>query len=348
MFSNNHPDCPNDGPDQLPYILGWWKHALQCLLENRFDHRGLCLVLAGDAGCGKSLLKDLISISLGGRECKPYRFMTGQENFNGGFVGSELWVIDDEQAQVDHKSRSELGANIKKTVADRNYRIRGMLRDDVVLSMFRRLLICVNREPERLMVLPQLDDDIADKISVLLAHKHPMPMPLRNDAERDLFWKTLTAELPQFLWWLLNVYEDPAELKDSVRFGIKHFHHPDLCSDLFQMSRERALWEQIMRVLDLENSALVWKWCGGTTELRNLMTDADSSPLSKREINDLPAPQWFGKSLKKIAQEFPKQCIQKKIKGSNKWFFTSKNRDVLEAVNLERANAGRVEAGKGE
>jgi len=339
------PCCPdteaiNEGPDQRPYILGYWQHALRCLLDPRVDHRGLCMVFAGEAGCGKSLLKDLISLSLGGRECKPYQFMIGQEKFNGEFIGSELWVVDDEQSQTDYKSRSEFGANIKKTVADRMYRIRGMQRDGVVLDMYRRLLICVNREPERLMVLPQLDDDIADKISVLLAHKHPMPMPLENEEQRAAFWLALTSELPCFIHWLLNEYEVPAELQANARFGVTHFHHPQLCSDLFQMSRERVLWEQILRVLDLKNDAISWENHMGTTELRNLMADSESSPLSKKEINDLPAPQWFGKALKKIAVEFPGQCVQKKLAGSNKWFFTCPERDVLEAVAIARAGKG--------
>lgn len=343
MFSDKHPDCINEGPDQLPYLLGWWKHALECLADPRVDHRGICMVLAGEAGCGKSLLKDLISLSMGGRECKPYRFMIGQENFNGEFIGSELWVIDDEQSMTDHKSRSEFGANIKKTVAERTYRIRGMMRDGVVLDMYRRLLICVNREPERLMVLPQLDDDIADKISVLLAHKHAMPMPVGSPEDKRVFWDTLTGELPHFIHWLLNEYTiDPALYG---RFGVTHFHHPTLCSDLFQMSRERVLWEQIKRVMDFDT--LHWQWSGGTTELRNLMASEDG-PLSKKEINDLPAPQWFGKALKKIAQEFPKQCVQKKVAGTNKWFFCADDRDVMMAVTMARANAGRVRADKGE
>ena len=100
MFGEGTSEQKNDGENQLPYLLGWWKHALECLNAKYEDNRGLCMVFAGEAGCGKTLLKDLISISLGGRECKPYRFMIGLDNFNGEFIGSELWVVDDEQASV--------------------------------------------------------------------------------------------------------------------------------------------------------------------------------------------------------------------------------------------------------
>lgn len=331
----------NDGPIQLPYFLGWWKHALQCLHGGYTDKRCLCMVFAGDAGCGKSLLKDLVSLSLGGRECKPYRFMIGQENFNGEFIGSELWVIDDEQASTRHRDRSEFGANIKKAVADRYYRIRGMMRDGVILEMFRLMLICVNREPERLMVLPPLEDDIADKIAVLMAHKHPMPMPAGTPDEKTAFWSTLVDELPHFINWLLNDYEIEPDMYG--RFGVTHFHHPDLCSDLFHMSPARVLLEQIERVLKFDE--FTWHYALGATELRGRMADDESSPLSRKEINDLPAPTYMGSQLNKIKQVHPDRLTQKKINGSLKWIFCAPGRSIDDAIELAR-RAGRASAGQ--
>ncbi len=346
MFGPGDDEQPNDGDDQRPYILGWWKHAIECLENKYADNRGLCMVFAGEAGCGKTLLKDLISLSMGGRECKPYRFMIGSENFNGEFIGSEMWVIDDEQASVKMSDRSEFGANIKKAVADRLYRIRGMMRDGVVIAMFRRLLVCVNREPERLQVLPQLDDDIADKISVLLAHRHPMPMPADTPAERTAFWNTLTAELPRFLHWLLHEYTiDPAY---HGRFGILHFHHPDLCSDLFEVSRERELWGMIERVLRTEvfnaKDWTTWYWCGTAGTLRELMA-SENSPLTRNEINSLPWQSTMGKSIKKISAVHPDRIIKKKVAGCERWFITDPNHSPIEAVEFERAKYNRGKAG---
>lgn len=340
IFGHGSPDTANPGPDQLPYLYGTWKHALECLNEKFLDKRILCLALAGSAGSGKSLVKDLISTSLGGRECKPYDFMIGNENFNGDFIGSELWVMDDEQGgDTAMKARLTFGANLKKAVADRFYRIRGMMRDGVVLEMFRFPLICLNREPDRLKVLPPLDDDIADKISVLLAHKHPMPMPVGTPAEKAAFWSTLMEELPHFVHYLLNEHTIPSE--DYGRFGMKHFHHPDLCSDLFQVSREREFWVQVTRVLKSEVFSTddicgpTWYWCGGASDLHELMS-SESSPLTRNEINNLPWSSTLGRSLKKVGKEFPDRIIQKKIQGSQRWFITAEKRDVLDAVEIER------------
>ena len=323
------------GPDQRPYILGWWKHSLECLINNYDNNSGLAMVLAGEAGCGKSLLKALIRISLGGRECKPYRFMIGQENFNGEFIGAELWAIDDEQSMTDPKSRSEFGANIKKTVADDLYRIRGMMRDGVILKMFKRLLICVNREPERLMVLPQLDDDIADKISILLAHKHPMPMAVASPEDKRLFWSTLMEELPHFLHWLVHEYVIDPQL--FARFGVKEYHHPDLCGDLFEMSRERVLWEQINKTLFDDVSDLLWNRKLSASDLRALLT-SDDAPLTTREKNSLPSPNWFGKCLSKIAKQYPERIQQRKSHGKRVWWIVAEGRTVLEAQEISALN----------
>ena len=342
-------DEENDGPNQLPYFYGTWKHALQCL-QNRFDDkRILCLAMAGEAGCGKTLVKKLITRSLGGRECKPYRYMIGEENFSGDLLGSEVWGIDDEQGgDTSMKSRLKFGGELKMVVAEELYRIRGMMREGVVMEMFRFPVMCLNREPDRLKVLPPLDDDIADKISVLLAHKHPMPMPAEAPEARNEFWKTITAELPHFIHWLLNDYEVSVPYG---RFGVTHFHHPDLCSDLFQVSRERELWSQVCRVMDKlvfkAEDALVrhWYWCGGADALHQLMA-AESSPLSRNEKNGLPWSNSIGKNLSKIAKEYPERVVQKKVGGVQQWFICDDAHLVIDAVDMERTNRNRRNGGQ--
>ncbi len=352
LFGHGSPDQENDGPNQLPYFLGWWKHALECLNNKYSDKRILAMALAGEAGCGKSLIKELIALSLGGRECKPYDYMIGKDNFNKDLLGAELWSMDDEQGGDTTKTaRLNFGASLKKVVADKLYKIRGICADGVTLEMFRALLICLNREPERLKVLPQLDDDIADKISVLLAHKHPMPMLTGTPADKQAFWDVLTEELPHFVYYLLHEYTIAQE--DYGRFGMKHFHHPDLCSDLFAVSHEREFWVQVQRVLKNEHftsddevdiAGDGWYWCGGAEDLFELMS-SDSSPLSRNEINHLPWSNQIGKNLTKIGKEFPERITKKKVAGLQKWFISREGRCVTEAVAIER---GRVRAGSGQ
>jgi len=330
-----------DKTDQRDYFLAWWRHSLECLLDPVVDSdvKGLAVVLAGEAGCGKSLLKSVIKASFGGRECKPYQFMIGEENFNGDVLGAELWAIDDEQAATDNKSRSSFGASVKKIVADDTYRIRGMNRDGVSLNFFKRLLICVNREPERLMVLPQLDDDIAGKMSIFLCHSNPMPMAAGTREEKSLFWATLMEELPGFIYWMINVWECPAELAVG-RFGVKEFHHPDLCRDLFEMSREHTLLNQLTKVLFSNNElGTLWYVDRTSTLLRDALT-AEDAPLTKGEKNHVPLPSFFGKCLTKIAKEHPDRIRRRKSNGRVTWIVTKEDRTTEEALEMIRLHRG--------
>ncbi len=51
-------------------------------------------------------------------------------------------------------------------------------------------------------------------------------------------------ELPAFIYWLLNVFQIPEELR-SERFGIVHFHHPNLLTAIDILSPEAQLLDLI-------------------------------------------------------------------------------------------------------
>jgi hypothetical protein len=70
------------GCEQRKYFDGWLKIAVESLYQH--EHRtGQALVLAGPPVSGKSLLQQLITVALGGRAGKPYRYMTKGSAFNG-------------------------------------------------------------------------------------------------------------------------------------------------------------------------------------------------------------------------------------------------------------------------
>lgn len=219
-----------------------------------------------------------------------------------------------------------------------------MQRDGVNLVFFKRLLICVNREPERLIVLPQLDDDIAGKMSIFLCHTAPMPMPAGNRKDKALFWETMMEELPGLIYWLLNTYEPPPELVENVRFGAREFHHPDLCRDLFEMSREHTLLNQLNKVLfsckDLDVTGPDWFRSLTASQMRDALID-ENAPLSKGEKNHIPLPSFFGKCLTKIEREQPDRIRSRKSGGKKTWVIVKEGREVLDAINLMTANAGR-------
>ncbi|MSU62657.1 MAG: hypothetical protein EXS31_09705 [Pedosphaera sp.] len=228
----------SEGVDQRPYFFGWCKVAFEALRLG-IRRPGQALAFAGPRGCGKSLLQNFITILFGGRVAKPYRYMIGSTNFNGELLGTEHLMIEDESASTDMRSRRHFGSRIKDVTVNQVQSCHPKNRQAISLTPFWRLTISVNDESENLMVLPPIDESLEDKIILFKAYKLPLPLPTGTDAERERFWETLIGELPAFLHFLVN-YQIPEELK-SERFGVTHFHHPELLRELGLLSPENRL-----------------------------------------------------------------------------------------------------------
>ena len=283
--------------DQREYLFGWWQHALRCLYYGPHTG-GLALFLCGERKSGKTLMSNLIRESLGRRFARPYAFMTGQDNFNEELFEAVFQWIDDENAETKIASRLKFGAAIKQMVAADGARMRGMHKKARALRPLLRLVVNLNMEPDRLMVIPPLDDDVEDKMLILKAEKRDMPMAARSPEERALFWKQLTSELPAFLWWLLNDFAVTDELKD--RFGVRHWCHPEVERELRNISPEQRLLELIERWFRRHPGSF---FEGMTSQLREaLLNDAG---LSNKEQESVPDSAYMGKMLRKLESHHP-------------------------------------------
>jgi Family of unknown function (DUF5906) len=224
--------------DQHSYFFGWLRIGYETL-RARERRPGQALVLAGIHDCGKSLLQNLITLLLGGRSARPHQFMLGLTPFNSDLFEAEHLMIEDEQASTDIRARRNFGTQLKSITVNEWQRCHAKYRIAISLPPFWRLSITVNDEPENLMVLPPIDDSIEDKLIILRASKFPMPMPTATLAQRRAFWQRLAAELPAFLDSLLR-WPIPSDLI-SERFGITHFHHPDILQAINNLAPEYRL-----------------------------------------------------------------------------------------------------------
>lgn len=234
--------------DQLDIFYGWLHTAATALRQGQLMP-GQALVLAGPARCGKSLIQNLITDILGGRSAKPYSFMTGGTQFNSELFKAEHLMIEDEAPSTDFRSRRNLGNFFKQLTVNEDQRLHAKGRDALMLKPFWRVTISLNDEPEDLHVLPPIDSSLEDKLILLRAYRRDLPMPASTVVERKLFGDTLRRELPAFLHWLLTAYSIPDHLQFE-RFGVRHFHHPDLLAMLREISNEARLMELINRYLD--------------------------------------------------------------------------------------------------
>ena len=315
-------DVAGDGIDQRPYFLAYLKHALAGLYDGK-PSQGLALALAGDRDSGKTLLVDVLVEAWGGQRAYPYRHMTNRDSFNSELFGAVAQVIDDENADTRIEARRAFAASIKQVVAVDGARCRGMHREAVTLFPHWRLLICLNREPERLMVLPPLDSDLQDKMLILLAHKRPMPMPVGTDAERRAFWSQLKSELPALIHHLLHEY-DPGEIGRG-RFGCEAFQHPMILDELFATSPAHALGAIIDRVLfpdpetDLEPARNVWR--GKAEDLSEYLLENGNLPIPERKR--VPADSfWMGRRLGELRDKYPDRFRPRHTRCGNVWTIT--------------------------
>jgi len=233
------------GEDQVDYFYGWLSSAYKALITGEFTP-GQALVIAGERANGKSFLqKYIITPMLGGRAGIAYRYLSGETQFNKDLIGAEHLVIADEVPSTDIRSRKKLGAKIKDIVANEDTSYHPKCKDAIRVSPLWRLSITLNNEPENLLMLPPLEESLEDKIMML---KSSMATNLPDQHEREMFRHKIQSELPAFANFLFNEFEIPVAIRCS-RYGIKHYHNPELSAQLQSLAPEVKLDEIIVSVL---------------------------------------------------------------------------------------------------
>jgi len=261
------------------------------------------LALAGEAGSGKSLTQNLLTEMFGGRSAKPYQFMRGSTEFNSHCFAGEHLMLEDESESVDPRSRKHFAAMLKTLLCARDQSCHAKHREAVTLGPLWRMSMSLNDDPERLLVLPPLDDDVRDKIIILRVAKCEMPMPTSSEEEKELFWRTLVNELPAFLHHLEN-WTIPAEIADA-RYGVRAFHHPAIVEKLNATNSEARLLE-LVDLTVFRNQMERRPWSGLAAELERRLTCDECSYRNeaKRLLSWNAACGSFLGRLEKSNREF--------------------------------------------
>jgi hypothetical protein len=301
------------GKQQTTTFYGWLQCAYRALKARR-QLPGQALAFAGPVDSGKSLVQCLITYILGGRAAKAAPFLQGKTNFNSELFGAEHLMLEDEHASTSHDARKALAAHIKGIAVNQLHPCHGKQRDIINIPPWWRVTISLNDQPDRLLVLPILSDDISDKISILQATRVEMPMPTGTVKLRHKFFQTLVDELPAFIWWLDNEFVIPDEYKSS-RYGIREFHHPGLVAALNELSPASALLDMIDRLQPwgLTNS----EWEGKSSDLRQMLYQ---NPITQRDAIRLL--EWInscGQYLGDLAKSHPERVIDARTATKRTW-----------------------------
>jgi hypothetical protein len=301
------------GETQLIYFFAWLKVALE-MFRTRIWQPGQVLALCGPVGAGKNLLRLIITVLLGGRVAFPHLFMTGRTTFSSDLFGAETLAIEDQQESIDIRARRHFGAAIKDMAVNKDQRCERKHCDALTLVPLRRVVVSMNDDPERIQVLPPLDDDIADKIMLFKVDKYPMPMPTRTASEKDAFWQALKSELPMFVQFL-HQWEIPEEIQ-CERYGVKHFHNDDLAHMLRRTSPEAHLRELIENVILEGFDKEYWE---GTADALEAKLCAEESPCYVKARKLLTHSNSCGTYLGRLERQHPDLVSRRMKWGSTVW-----------------------------
>lgn len=307
---------------QVPYFYGWVKNAYEALRAGG-SRPGQVLVFCGPHNCGKSLLQNLLTEILGGRAAKPYQCMSGGTAFNSDLFGAEHLMVEDEQPSTDIRARRAFGAQIKNVTVNEVQRLHGKGRDALMLKPFWRLSVSLNDEAENVQVLPPLDDSLEDKLIIMKAVRAEMPMPSETLEQRQAFWARLMADLPGFLEWLTR-WEIPVELR-CQRFGVKHYHHPEIVGILDTLAPEARLLSLIDGALfpepggDLLGVANAHDHYEGTAEQIEQILTAPGSSCAFEARKLLSWSNACGTYLGRLAKKRPDRVQSHRLAEARRW-----------------------------
>lgn len=229
--------------DQRPYFYSWLKRAMNGFNTHTWTQSQV-LAFAGPVGCGKSLLQGLITKMFGGREARAHNYMAGRTDFNSDLFRAEHLIVEDDQESSDYSTRKAFGSNIKQIAVNEKQYCHGKHAEALILTPIWKMTISLNDEPGRLQVLPPIEEDIADKIMLFKIQRQDMPMPTETPEERRRFQEALHAEIPAFLYYLNHQWQIPEALR-SRRYGVIHYHHPEILMSLEAFAPEKRLLEMI-------------------------------------------------------------------------------------------------------
>ena len=137
------------------------------------------------------------------------------------------------------------------------------------------------------------------------------PLPAWGDLlpateERESFWGTIKGEIPALCHHLLH-YQIP-EAKRHPRYGITHYHNPELLVALDALSPEVRLHDLIQETL-FDNSNTPY-WNGTATDLESELFDKHKGgPL--RDIS--PNASATGKYLNRLEEKMDEPHIHLEI-----------------------------------
>jgi Family of unknown function (DUF5906) len=230
--------------DHQRYIFMGWMKGGYMAVKNGVHQPAPLLALAGHAGDGKSLVSYIVKMMLGGRSANPMTAWSKTLPWNDHLVGAELLLLDDCQGSTDHRTRMEFSSHFKSSIYGESVEMNKRNQSSISIRPVWRVMICTNDNPENLLVLPPINTDNADKITLLKISKVNLEIDTSTPQGKTQLQNEIIGELGAFAN-ILEAFPIPDHLKDS-RSGTKAWQHPELLEKIESTKPETKLAELFM------------------------------------------------------------------------------------------------------
>lgn len=239
---------PDGSNVQMDYFLAWFQRLWISARAHQLA-QGQMLVIAGDAGQGKTFLsRCIIGAALGG-SVDASDILQGRTNFNKQAAETAIWRIDDATYASSRGEAARFGETLKRQAANPVATYHPKFRDAVEFPWKGRIVLTCNTDPHSLAIMPALNNTIADKI-IMLKFGAYQPVFKANHLQEE----QVAAELPFFLAWLKQWKAPGHVVSGKSRYGVKEYHHQDLLEAARESDPATSLKEVLDLWLDGENS----------------------------------------------------------------------------------------------
>jgi hypothetical protein len=257
---------------QIVYLLAWLKLFYEGARDGSLQ-KGHVIFLVGGTGLGKTLMNEgWIPMLMGGGVNASSYFVKG-EKFVADMMEFGHWHIDDSEAASDRATHTKFSERVKSLVANGQFEYQPKFVNRVMVPHKGRLMVTLNNDPMSLLMIPDLDRNIEDKLIVLgLPEKTQWAFPSRSQTER-----TLRAESPHFLNWLIN-WEPPKFMAGpGYRWGMRNYIHPIVRKDATASSFDGDIFGVLDLLWETDNEWVELKkkgepWVGTAAQLTQIIS----------------------------------------------------------------------------
>lgn len=255
---------------QLVYLLAGmkasWEGARRCA-----PVRIPAVFIVGGTNIGKTFLnaKMIPAIMGGGADAKS--FLVKGEAFNKQLLEVGHWHIDDSEAASNRQDHQKFTERVKGIAANPFLSYHPKYVDEQQVPLRASLGVTLNGDPESLLMIPDLDRNILDKLSVFKGVDKGT-WKFKGHANSEMM---LAQELPAFLRWLAN-WKPLKFLTTKTRFGVRTYINPDIRDIAATSSFDsdilgilEVLWSSEDSLLELRKSGE--PWVGTSAELVSVM-----------------------------------------------------------------------------